>query len=113
MNKALEQKMVERWPTWFNTGGDIKHTLMSRGFTHDDRWFDILWWLSEDLEPLVREIERAAGRQLEVLQVKEKFGGLRIHLNNANDAIRQRIEAAKLGSLPRGAFAELESTLGC
>jgi hypothetical protein len=37
---------------------------------------------------LVREIERAGGRQLEVLQVKEKFGGLRIHLNNANDAIR-------------------------
>ena len=78
MNKALEQKMVERWPTWFNTGGDIKHTLMPRGFTHDDRWFDILWWLWEDLEPLVREMERAGGRQFELLQVKEKFGGLRI-----------------------------------
>jgi hypothetical protein len=41
MNKALEQKLVERWPTWFNTGGDIKHTLMPRGFTHGDGWFDI------------------------------------------------------------------------
>jgi hypothetical protein len=27
--------------------------------------------------------------------VKEKFGGLRIHGNHANDAIRQRIEGAK------------------
>jgi hypothetical protein len=43
MRKELEQKLVERWPTWFNTAGDIKHTLMPRGFTHDDGWFDILW----------------------------------------------------------------------
>jgi len=27
--------------------------------------------------------------------VKEKFGGLRIQMNYANDAIRQRIEAAE------------------
>jgi hypothetical protein len=85
---------------------------MPGGFTHDDRWVDILWWLCEDLEPLVRETERAGGRQFEVLQVKEKFRGLRIHVNNANDAIR-RVEGAKLESLPGGAFAELESGLGC
>jgi len=30
--------------------------------------------------------------------VKEKFGGLRIYVNCANEAIRQRIEAAKLES---------------
>jgi hypothetical protein len=27
--------------------------------------------------------------------VKEKFGGLRFHVNDANDAIREHIEAAK------------------
>jgi hypothetical protein len=47
------------------------------------------------LEPLVAEFEQAAGCQFEVPQVKEKFGGLRIHVTYANDAIRQRIEAAK------------------
>jgi hypothetical protein len=36
MRKDLEQRLVERWPTWFNTGGDIKHTLMPWGLTHDD-----------------------------------------------------------------------------
>src|SRR5580704_13157230 len=60
MNKALEQKMVERWPTWFNIGGDIRYTLIPRGSTHDDGWFDILWRLCEDLEPLVTETERQA-----------------------------------------------------
>jgi hypothetical protein len=52
MRKELEQRLVERWPTWFNTGGDIRYTAMPWGFAHDDGWFDILWRLCEDLEPL-------------------------------------------------------------
>jgi hypothetical protein len=31
--------------------------------------------------------------------VKVKFGGLRIYVNHANDAIRQRFEAAELESI--------------
>jgi hypothetical protein len=95
MRKELEQRLVERWPTWFNTGGDIRETAMARGFTHGDGWFDILWRLCVDLEPMVAELERAAGRQFEVRQVKEKFGGLRFYVNHANDAIRERIYAAQ------------------
>jgi hypothetical protein len=71
MQKQLEQRLVERWPTWFNTGGDIRDTAMPRGFEHDDGWFDILWRLCEDLEPLVAEFEQAGGPRFEVLQVKE------------------------------------------
>jgi hypothetical protein len=94
MQKELEQHLVERWPTWFDTGGDIKHTLMPWGFTHDDGWFEILWRLCADLEPLVAQLEQEIGCQFEVLQVKEKFGGLRFYVNHKSDAIRQRIEAA-------------------
>jgi hypothetical protein len=42
---------------------------------------------------------RASGRQFEVLQVKEKFDGLRVQVNHANDDIRQLILAAELESL--------------
>jgi hypothetical protein len=95
MQKELEQRVVERWPTWFQTEGDIRCTAMPRGFEHGDGWFDILWRLCEDLEPLVTEMERAGGRQFEVLQVKEKFGGLRFYVNcRRNEAIRQRIGIA-------------------
>jgi hypothetical protein len=95
MRKELEQRLVERYPTWFNTGGDIRHTLMPRGFTHDDGWFDLLWRLCADLEPLVAEFEQETGSQFEVLQVKEKFGGLRFYVNcRRNEAIRQRIGIA-------------------
>jgi hypothetical protein len=99
VNKALEQKLIERWPTWFKTEGDVRHTLMPWGFCHGDGWFDILWRLCEDLEPLVGEVERQTGRQFEVVQVKEKFGGLRFHVNGVNDAIRQRIRTAQEESL--------------
>jgi hypothetical protein len=46
------------------------------------------------LEPLVAEFEQATRCNFEIVQVKEKFGGLRIHVNLANDAMRQRIETA-------------------
>jgi hypothetical protein len=88
MRKELEQKLVERWPTWFNIKGDIRHTAMPWGFTHDDGWFDILWRLCEDLEPLV------AGHRFEVLQVKEKFGGLRFYVNYKTEDIDRRIGIA-------------------
>ena len=94
MHKELENKLVERWPTWFNTKGDFRYTGMTLGFTHDDGWFDIVWRLCGDLEPLVAELEQETGLKFEILQVKEKFGGLRVYTNQANDAIRQRLGAA-------------------
>jgi hypothetical protein len=33
----------------------------------DDGWFDILWRLCVDLEPLVAEFEQETGSQFEVL----------------------------------------------
>jgi len=67
---------------------------MPWGFTHDDGWFDILWRLCEDLEPLVTEFEEAGGPMFELLQVKEKIGGLRSG-NHKSEAIRQCILAAQ------------------
>jgi hypothetical protein len=95
MRKELEQRLIERWPTWLNTEGDIRCTALPRGFEHDDGWFDILWRLCEDLEPLVAQFEQETGLHFEVLQVKEKFGGLRFYVNcRRNEAIRQRIGIA-------------------
>jgi hypothetical protein len=89
MQKELEQRLVERWPAWFKTEGDIRDTAMARGFEHGDGWFDILWRLCEDLEPLVAQFEQETGSQFEVLQVKEKFGGLRFYVNcPRNEAMR-------------------------
>ncbi|MGB8478745.1 MAG: hypothetical protein WCE63_07880, partial [Acidobacteriaceae bacterium] len=52
----------------------------------------------EDLEPLVAEYESETGHQFKVVQVKEKFGGLRFYVEDANEVMRQRIELAELKS---------------
>ena len=67
MRKELEQQLVERWPTWFNTGGDFRHTGMTLGFRHDDGWFNIMWRLCEDLAPLVAALEKQTEHPFEVL----------------------------------------------
>ena len=69
---------------------------MPRGFEHDDGWFDLIWRLCEDLEPLVAEVEKQTGLPFEVLQVKEKFGGLRFYVNwRRSESIRQLIGIAQ------------------
>jgi hypothetical protein len=99
MRSELEQRLVERWPSWFAVDGDPLETRMADGFAHDDGWFDIVWRLCEELEPFVMEAEKATGRPFEVLQVKEKFGGLRFYVNHRMDAILQRIEIGESESL--------------
>jgi hypothetical protein len=99
MRRELEQKLVERWPSWFNVNGDPLKTRMADEFAHGDGWFNIVWRLCEDLEPLVAESEKATGHPFEVLQVKQKLGGLRVYVNHSTNVIRNRIEIGELESL--------------
>jgi hypothetical protein len=98
MRKDLEQRIVERWHTWFRVDGDVRETLMPLGFAHGDGWFDLVWRLCERLEPVVAAGERESGRPFEVLQVKEKFGGLRFYTNFSNEAISALIGTAGIES---------------
>jgi hypothetical protein len=62
MKKELEQKLVQRWRSWFKVNGDPGKTRMAVGFAHGHGWFNIVWRLCEELEPLVAEAEKATGR---------------------------------------------------
>jgi hypothetical protein len=95
MTKELEQRLFERWPSWFKVTGDLSHTLTPLGFQHDDGWFRLVWRLCEDLEPLVAKAEKEIRRSFEVLQVKEKFGTLRFYVSHHTDEIDQRINSAQ------------------
>jgi hypothetical protein len=99
MKHELEQRIVERWPDWFDVHGSIQSTLMPFGFEHSDGWFDIIWRLCEHLEPLVAQFERESGLEFKVLQVKEKFGGLRFYSNFSDEAISHVIRDAEAESL--------------
>lgn len=87
MKRELEQKFYNRWPTWF-IRDDPKTSLMCFGFTCEDGWFKVLWELCEQIEPL-------APVNFQVIQVKEKFGGLRFYINHHLDSIDNLIHLAE------------------
>lgn len=59
-------------------------------FQCNDGWYDILNNLCKQIEPLLKEGQF-------VVQIKEKFGGLRFYMNSSNDKIEGYIcEAEKL-----------------
>jgi hypothetical protein len=95
MRKELEQELANRWPRWFDMEGDPRETAMYRGFEHGDGWFDLVWRLCEQMEEVVDEGERP----FKILQVKEKFGGLRVYTNSLNEAIFTLVDTAELESL--------------
>jgi hypothetical protein len=99
MRKEFEEKLVRRWPTWSDLQANPMSSAMARGFECGDGWFNILWGLCVELEPLVAELERETGERFSVVQVKEKFGTLRFYVSQHTGAIDERIEAAALEAL--------------
>jgi hypothetical protein len=99
MRKELEQKLVKRFPSWFNVNGDLRHTPMPFAFRCGDGWFNILWRLCVELEPVVTELEHETGERFEVVQVKERLGTLRFYVSHHSDPIDEHIiEAQKESS---------------
>jgi hypothetical protein len=109
MRKDLERKFQTRWPGWFDLDGSPMQTAMARGFAHGAGWFDLVWRLCEQIEPIVlageadtREweapLDTAKQPPFEVYQVKEKFGGLRFYCNSHSEAILTLVQRAQAQS---------------
>jgi hypothetical protein len=67
MREELEEKPVERWLSWFNIRGNPRHTLMPLRFQYGDGWFNILWRLCLDLDPMVTELEKETEDRFEAV----------------------------------------------
>ncbi len=94
MTEELERKIFERFKM-FHPERPITEALMALGFEHGDGWFQLVWDLCEDLEKIAREEEL----NLEVFQVKEKFGALRFYIDEGTEAIFERINKAEWFSM--------------
>lgn len=77
MNEENTKKLYERFSNWFKPDWPPKTSLMAFGFECQDGWFDLIWKLCEDIEKLNPREE------FRVVQVKQKFGGLRFYINGA------------------------------
>lgn len=92
MSPEKDAAIFLRWPDWFANRGNTSISLMKWGFECEDGWFKIIWELFERLEPLVAE--SAAEGPFEVIQIKQKMGGLRVYLSRENAAIEDAIRTA-------------------
>lgn len=55
MKKELDEKLTKAFPLLYaDRHGDKRSTCMCWGFSCGDGWFDIIWNLSEKLEPIIR-----------------------------------------------------------
>ena len=77
MSPENEKKLLEAFPELYSMyDSPPTESCMCWGFEVPDEWFDVLWWLSEQLHNYSRE----HNIEINAAQVKEKFGTLRFYL---------------------------------
>lgn len=97
MNNENTAKLFERFK-FFHPERPLTEALMAFGFECGDGWFDLIWKLCEDIEKMLPTMVSIPEEPFEVVQVKEKFGGLRFYVTNANSEILDRISKAEAES---------------
>jgi len=91
MKKELEDKLFKKYPTLFPNGRNVDkmESLMVFGFECDDGWFKLIDNLCKDI------LKYKEGNKVIVVQVKEKFGGLRFYTEGTSDEIYELIRKAE------------------
>jgi hypothetical protein len=85
--------ILERYPAVFGRGPwTLDKTPLGWGFTCGPGWHPILDRLFSDIQKIAQEDVLL---KLEVQQVKEKFGGLRVYVRGGNGRIQDRIAQAE------------------
>lgn len=100
--------IIDKYPEIFGVRPfDSTTSLMEYGFECGDGWLSILENLFEKISVIVKRDNLIDFR---VVQVKEKFGDLRVYTNNSNQEIKDLIrDAEKLCSISCSECGELSS----
>jgi len=93
VEQKLEMKLFNDFPDLYRgCNKPMTESLMCFGFECGNGWFQLIYDLSSDL----MRITRTKGYKTPVVvQVKEKFGGLRFYINGSQDEYQGRIMAAE------------------
>ena len=91
MTPKLDEKLCEKYPKIFiDRNKPMDQTAMCWGMQCGDGWY----WLIDKLCGFFMKIQEQTGAEVVATQVKEKFGGLRIHyefLGVINDNCKEMI----------------------
>lgn len=93
MKRQLEEKLFTTFPDIFKVEGPNRMYL--RYVEHGDGWFNLLFKLCENIQTELDGWDAKDREEFHVLQVKEKFGGLRFYVSHSNDVINNLIDEAE------------------
>lgn len=86
------RRIMRAYPSVYGTGPrTIRNSLLGDGFLCGPGWYPLIERLSADLAEIVRE---DGLKRFRVVQVKEKFGGLRFYVKGGNERALDRIAEA-------------------
>jgi hypothetical protein len=92
MNKENTEKLLKDFPELYSILDDPKNSLMCFGFETGNGWYDLIYQLSEDITKYCSTLRVECPI---VVQVKEKFGGLRFYISSGDKQITKFIERAE------------------
>jgi hypothetical protein len=81
VRRDLQDKLFSDFPKLYDRKADIRSSNMGWGFECGDGWYQLIYELSEKLQPLVHKSPDVDGDYCQVTQVKEKYGTLRVYLD--------------------------------
>jgi len=85
MREELEQKIMHNFP-WFEARNIWTDEKL--GFptpcSHGDGWFDLIYRICEEIDGFYK-VNKADINNLRILQIKEKYGGLRFYIGSYID----------------------------
>ena len=88
MNEANTKKLYADFPYLYRgKDASLQESLMSFGFMCSDGWFDIIYNLSKEIVAIDPEVE--------AVEVKEKWGGLRFYVNPTKREVFDAIDKAE------------------
>lgn len=94
MNKKNTEKLYKDFPKLYaGRKKSLKESLMAFGFGCADGWFGLIYKLSQKIATLDPKGE------VQAVQVKEKFAGLRFYINWGNREVFDLIDEAEKKSL--------------
>jgi len=100
MNYDLQNQLFVKYPSIFRQKDlSAQETCMRRGITCGDGWYNIIDTLCSQIQHhltynLTKELDLETVN-VEAVQVKEKFGGLRFYYNGGDELIRGLVSMAE------------------
>lgn len=99
MRRELDEKLTKSFPNLYRDRfSSILTSCLPWGYECNDGWYNILFEASEKLEKIIIQLKEDNPLEEHLpkaVQVKEKFGTLRIYLSNETEEMSEIVEEAE------------------